>query len=237
MAGMGGVGAFRMLIRIKASDEYSDKLAKAKAETKGLGDSTDEATKKTERFEKQAFKTNAMLGIMGATMVMNSLQTLGLIDRQSELGKTLNTVFGITQLLVGVTAIMNALHLKAIAHSISLAISKTGEAIAHWANAAGITAEQVALTVGVAAAGIVAGLAIGLGALSAHKAGWFQTSPGEFKTVPHDMLGVVHKGEVIGRPMGAGMGNVVFNIFGATDSFQTARQVTYELERLKRRGR
>ncbi len=237
MVGMGGVGAFRMLIRIKASDEYSDKIATAKAKTDEFGTSTDKTSKSVENLEKRAFRTNAMMGIMGATMVMNSLSTLGLIDRQSELGKTLNTVFGITQLVVGIAAIANVVNTAAIGISAAMKASKAGEAIAHWANAAGITAEQVALSVGVAAAGIVAGLAIGLGALAAHKAGWFQTSPGEYKVVPHDMLGFVHKGEVIGRPIGGGMGGVVFNIYGATDSFETARQVSYQLESLKRRGR
>lgn len=254
-------GPFHMFIRLHMKDEYSANLDLSKRKLEEMKTATDSSAEATENLEKKISKQEARmlraqltLAVFGATMLSHGLITLGVIDKHSKFGEILEKSVAIIQMVSGAMAILSLVKDVEFHQTIRNTGAKISEAVAHWANAAGITAEMVALTVGAAAAAIAAGLAIGLGAMKAQEAGWFQTRPGEWKRVPYDMPAMVHKGEVITTPpitipkSEVAKSSVIshkkdgdvyatFNIYDSNNPFQTARETTIELEKLKRRGR
>lgn len=251
-------------------DKSKAKLDELKSSTDGTTTAIQKQENALQRSETRMLRANLTLAVFGTTMMAHGLYTLGIIDRHSKLGEVLMKTTAVIQVLSGVMAICNTIGVISDAISKRLIISKMGEsganlsnataslaasgasatlttvknaeANAHFFVAAGAAAEGAAISWGLAAITIAAGIAVAVGAVVAAKSmGWFQTQPGEYKIVPETMLGVVHKGEVIGRPLSTtnkgGDIYATFNITESSNSFQTAREVAKQIEVLKRRGR
>ncbi len=242
-------GPFHMFIRLRMKDEYSANLDLSKKKLEEMKVATDSSAEATENLEKKIAKQEARmlraqltLAVFGATMLSHGLITLGIIDKHSKLGEVLDKSVAIIQMVSGAMAILSLVRDKEFIQTMRNTGAKISEAYARWANAGAAAAEGAAISWGLMAIPIATGIAIAVGAVLAAKGmGWFQTAPGEFKIVPETMLGVVHRGEVIGRPISTtNKGGDVYltqHIYESNNPFQTARETATQIEILKRRGR
>jgi hypothetical protein len=189
-------------IVLKGVDENaSSTIRKAKGELAGLSgaqkDASDNTMKANISFMAQVQAMHALSG--GFNMVVNSARNLGFVSDSNM--KILSAATSVMQLFVGagmaikgVIGMVNALRASEAALAVVRALS-------------------TALIPFIGP--ILVGIALGSMALVAGKlAGYYQTQPGETRMIRETGPAMVHKGETIGRPGGAG-GNVNIIIYGA----------------------
>lgn len=95
-------GGLNVLLRIRASDMASDKLKTLRGEMGETSKSTENMGSSAEKLEYKINRMGYSMIFAGASAVMMSLQSMGLIDKETALGKSISQTMGAMQLMTSV---------------------------------------------------------------------------------------------------------------------------------------
>ena len=175
---------------LKGVDEATPTIRKTKNEMEGLDDATKEVAASTAESNLAFLATASALSQLsgGYDQIVTSMKGLNLVSDETarileQMGYFMKLFVGTAQMIQGVIGLINALR-----------ASETALAVVQAFRTALIPFIGVVLVGAALAATAIVG---------AKLAGWFQTSPGESRTVRESGPAYVHKGETISRGGGS----------------------------------